>query len=241
MKRPDSDKWIEAMQCELKSLADNETASYVKYEHPQNIIDSKWVYTIKRHADGSIDRYKARFVCKGFSQKLGVDYEEIFAPVSKHTSFRALCAYAAANSLSIRHMDVNTAFLNSRVNEEMFVKQPEGFVNEGPNGEVLVLKLHKSLYGLKQAPRNWHATVNEFILSLNFQNSDADSCVYVRQDKCIILLYVDDLIIFTPNDQQSDVLAKTFSDRFKMSDLGPISLLSWNRGTAESGARYYIP
>ena len=114
-----------------------------------NVIDGRWVFTTKRAADGTVIKYKARFVCKGYTQQYGIDYSEVFAPVSKHTSFRVVMAHAAKYGRVTRQMDVKTAFLKSTVDELVYVKQPQGFEKIGADGEELVMKLNNSLYGLK--------------------------------------------------------------------------------------------
>lgn len=220
-------EWEAAMNSEVNALISNGTASLIPQSMlPErcNVIGGKWVFTVKRHADGSVDRYKARYVCQGFRQKHGIDYDEVFAPVGKHTSFRMLIAYAAFHGLSTKHMDVKTAFLNSDVDENIYVKQPEGYRIVGVDGRPEVLKLNKSLYGLKQAPRNWHRLIDRFVNVLGFKSSDADACVYSRSDGTLLLLYVDDLVIFSKHESTLVALSKEFSDRFKMSDLGPVSL-----------------
>jgi Reverse transcriptase (RNA-dependent DNA polymerase) len=171
-----------------------------------NVITGKWLFNTKRLADGTVSRYKARYVCRGYTQQQGIDYNDVFAPVGKHTSFRVLIATAARNNYLIRHMDVKTAFLQSTVHETIYVNQPQGFEKFGGNGATLVMKLKRSLYGLKQSPRNWHSTVHQFLLSIGFTSSDADPCVYVRADQTIILLYVDDLLIMAVTDEVIDVV-----------------------------------
>lgn len=116
-------------------------------------MDCNWVYRIKQNKpDGSIARFKARLCAKGYSQRPGIDYGEIFAPVIRYESIRILSALAAIRDMEMQEFDVKSAFLNGELEEHIFMKQPEGFT-DNPN---LVCKLKKSLYGLKQSPRCWN-------------------------------------------------------------------------------------
>jgi hypothetical protein len=121
------------------------------------VVSSKWLFKIKHVADGSIGKYKERFVARDFSQKEAIDYEETFAPVSKYTSIRTIIALAAKMKWKLHQMDMKTAFLNGVIEEEVYIEQPRGFNVE--NRKSHVCKLKKALYGLKQAPRAWYGRV----------------------------------------------------------------------------------
>ena len=114
----------------------------------------KWVFKIKRNADGSISKYKARLVAKGYVQQHGVDYDEVFAPVARIETIRLIIALAAHEGWEIHHLDVKTTFLHGELKEEVYVVQPEGFYVAGKENKVY--KLKTTLYGLKQAPRLEH-------------------------------------------------------------------------------------
>ncbi|KAH9079752.1 hypothetical protein Ae201684P_017098 [Aphanomyces euteiches] len=184
-------------------------------------------FKVKEKADGSIDKYKARLVAKGYSQTFGIDYEETFTPVAKFTSIRVLLSLAAKHNLELQQMDVNTAFLNSDLDEDIYMEIPMGLNDhKNPGLSKPVLKLKKSLYGLKQAPRLWNQTIDGFMLSIGFVKSKADHCIYIkRQDEDIILvsLYVDDLILASNSDEMMQTTKIALSKRFKMTDLGPLS------------------
>ena len=150
---PENEKWKTAMQSEYDSLMKNETWKLVKLPENRDAIGSKWVFKIKRNADGSIDRYKARLVAQGYSQKEGIDFEETFSPVARFTSIRTILALANELNLEVHQMDVQTAFLHGKLSEEIYMEQPRGFEKAG--SENLVCKLEKGLYGLKQASRCW--------------------------------------------------------------------------------------
>ena len=173
-------QWEKAMQEEYDSILSCGTWSLVKLppNSDRQAIGCKWVYKIKRKADGSVERYKARLVAKGFNQKEGIDYNETFAPVAKFCSIRALLALAAREDMEIHQMDVKTAFLNGDLDEDIYMKQPQGYVVDGK--EDYVCKLHKALYGLKQAGRAWYKKIDNVLLhTLGFKRSQADHCVYV--------------------------------------------------------------
>ena len=219
--RPDWKQWEKAVLDEYQSLIDNETWEVAKLPKGKNLVGSKWVFKVKENADGSIDRYKARLVAQGFSQKFGVDYEDTFAPVAKFTSIRTILAIGANRDMEIHQMDVKTAFLNSKLQEEIYMKPPPGF--ETPDGSVL--KLKKTLYGLKQSPREWYKTLAEYLKTLGFRQSNADTCIFVKWENdelTIISVYVDDLIILSDSMKTLQDVKQAMNHRFKMSDLGEL-------------------
>ncbi|GKA99401.1 zinc finger, CCHC-type containing protein [Tanacetum coccineum] len=171
--------------------------------------------------DGTIDKFKARLVIQGFRQKEGIDYFDTYAPVARITTIRLLLALAAIHNLVIHQMDVKTAFLNGDLDEEVYMKQPEGFVM--PGNEHKVCKLVKSLYGLKQAPKQWHQKFDEVVLSSGFHLNQSDKCVYSKFDNSgkgvIICLYVDDMLIFGTDQNQVDKTKKFLCHRFSMKDM----------------------
>src|SRR6195952_2542448 len=171
MARPDANLWLTAIEAEYESLQRTDTYELTQLPGGRQAIGCKWVFKIKRHADGSIDRYKARLVAKGFSQKEGLDYKETFAPVAKFASIRALLALAAHQDYEVHQMDVKTAFLNGDLDVELYMQQPEGFV---AGEEHLVCKLQKSIYGLKQAGRAWFEKINAALIKMAFAPLDSD-------------------------------------------------------------------
>ena len=125
------------------------------------MVTSKWLYKVKHVADGNIEKFKARFVARGFSQVEGVDYEETFAPVARYTSIRSIISIAEEMGWKIHQMDVKTAFLNGFIQEEVYIEQPQGFEVHGKESHVCRLK--KALYGLKQAPRAWYSRIDTYL------------------------------------------------------------------------------
>ncbi len=148
----DKEKWIKAMSEELTSIKENKTWSLVDLPHGKSPIGCKWVFKLKKDATGKIIRYKARLVAQGFTQKFGVDYDEVFAPVAHPVTTRILLSVASKENLIVKQFDIKSAFLNGDLNEEVYMKQPPGYI-EGDK----VLKLHKAIYGLKQAARAWNS------------------------------------------------------------------------------------
>jgi hypothetical protein len=230
MKHPQATEWLLAGQAEYQSLVDNKTWELVDPPRDgHNILRTRWVFTKKLKADGSIDRFKARLVVQGFRQRPGVDYNEIFSPVVRMEVLRTLFGIAARLNYEIHQMDVKTAFLNGGIDAVVYIHQPEGFVDRlNPKAACL---LRKSLYGLKQSPRIWYSTFVEFMTSLGFVRTRKDRCVFVKRYGNMLVyisLYVDDLLIFAPNTLIVNELKQAFMRRFQMTDCGEVSyILGW--------------
>jgi hypothetical protein len=189
-------EWADAMTEEYQSIIKNDVWEIVPRPKSKDVVSSKWLFKIKHVADGSIEKYKARFVAHGFSQKEGIDYEETFAPVARYTSIRTIIALAAKMKWKLHQMDVKTTFLNGVIEEEVYIEQPQGF--EVEDRKTHVCKLKKALYGLKQAPRAWYGRIDSFLTSLGFTKSKVDSNLYFKvmnDEPVILLLYVDDLFL----------------------------------------------
>ncbi|KAJ9509139.1 hypothetical protein QJQ45_001625 [Haematococcus lacustris] len=221
---PQADMWIEAMNAELASLHSNQTWSLEERPANARVLPTKWVLKVKRDAAGNVERYKARLVAKGYFQQSGVDVGDVYAPVSKHTTLRALLAKAEAENMEVHQLDFETAFLNGVLEEHevIYVQQPEGF-REGSSNTVC--RLHKALYGLRQAPRAWHARLCEELLAMNFKSSEADPALFtlhLPSGTVYLLVYVDDCLLCT---QQGDTTGLAYvkqklSSVFKLKDLG---------------------
>ena len=205
------------------SLHENHTYELVKLPKGKRALKNKWVYRLKTQEHSSQPKYKARLVVKGFSQKKGIDFEEIFSPVVKMSSIRVVLGIAASLNLEIEQLDVKTAFLHGDLEEEIYMEQPEGFKESGK--ENLVCRLKKSLYGLKQAPRQWYKKFDSFMTDHGYHRTTSDHCVYVKNfsdgDFVILLLYVDDMLIVGRDTIKIDRLKKELSKSFAMKDLGP--------------------
>jgi hypothetical protein len=215
-------KWQEAMEKEMESLHKNDVWELVDLPKDRKAVGSKWVYKIKTDSDGSVERYKARLVAQGYSQKYGLDYDETFSPVVRFESVRTVVSLAAQQGLKLHQMDVTTAFLNGELEEEVYMKQPEGF--EVPGKEHLVCKLRRSIYGLKQSPRCWNATLDGKLKRMGFSQTKGDPCIYTAQDgePFIIGVYVDDILLAGKSDRRMAEVKTTLSDEFNMKDMGEL-------------------
>ena len=187
-------------------------------------IGLKWVFKIKRNADGSISKYKARLVAKGYVQRHGVDFDEVFASVARVETIRLIIALAASNGWEIHHLDVKTAFLHGHLKEEVYVTQPEGFVVRGE--EQKVYKLKKALYGLRQAPRAWNIKLNQILRVLKFERCSKEPSLYrkvVKQELLVVVVYVDDLLVTGSSLRLIQEFKLEMATKFEMSDLGPLT------------------
>ncbi|GJQ97236.1 retrotransposon protein, putative, ty1-copia subclass [Tanacetum coccineum] len=218
---PDKAIWQGAMDEEMNSIKVNEVWTEVDPPSNTKIVRSKWLFKKKTDMDGEVYTYKARLVAKGFTQTYGVDYEEIFSPVADIRAIRILIAIAAYYDYEIWQMDVKTAFLNGRLDEDIYMEQPEGYVN--PKYPNRVCKLQRSIYGLKQASRQWNKRFDEEIKKFGFTQNRDEPCVYRKasgSNVVFLILYVDDILIMGNNiprlKEVKDYLGKCFS----MKDLG---------------------
>jgi hypothetical protein len=186
-------------------------------------IGCKWIFKEKRNDAGKVERHKARLVVKGYTQKYGTDYEETFAPVVKFSSIRMLLTVATQNNIIVHQMDVDTAFLNGTIDEEIFMEQPPGYTQKG--NEHVVCNFNKSIYGLKQASRCWNNVFTKYVEGLQFRKGKADHCIFVRDEAdniTIIAVYVDDLILVTKNTDTMDRVKAGLVARFRMKDFGKL-------------------
>ncbi|GKB97559.1 putative RNA-directed DNA polymerase [Tanacetum coccineum] len=216
-------EWFEAIEDEMNSLHENNTFELVKLPKGKRALKNKWVYKLKTEEHTSRPRYKARLVVKGFSQKRGIDFDEIFSPVVKMGSIRVVLGLAASLDLEVEQMDVKTTFLHGDLDKEIYMEQPEGFQVKGKEGYVC--RLQKSLYGLKQAPRQWYKKFESVIGKQGYQKTSLDHCVFFQKfgddDFIILLLYVDDMLIVGKNIGRIAQLKRDLSKSFSMKDLGP--------------------
>ncbi|GJR70242.1 retrovirus-related pol polyprotein from transposon TNT 1-94 [Tanacetum coccineum] len=216
--------WIEAMQEELHEFERLEVWELVPPPDKAFVISLKWIYKVKLDELGGILKNKARLVARGYRQEEGIDFEESFAPVARLEAIRIFLAFAAHMNMVIYQMDVKTAFLNGNLREEVYVSQPDGFVD--PDKPNHVYKLKKALYGLKQAPRAWYDMLSSFLLSNDFSKGSVDPTLFIRRegnDLILVQIYVDDIIFAASTPELCDLFAKIMCSKFKMSMMGKIS------------------
>lgn len=219
--RDDWPQWQEAIQSEYTSLIKNKTWSVCDLPVDRKAITNKWVFKLKRKADGRVDKYKARLVARGFTQKFGFDYSETYAPVAKLVTLKVLLAVANHRDMHIHQMDVKSAFLNGELTEDIYMELPEGFKQNNK-----VCKLNKALYGLKQASRAWNEKFNDFMIRNGFKQCNSDACLYVKVQNGItiyVLLYVDDILIFCSDLKRINTVKSLLSNEFEMTDMGKAS------------------
>ena len=204
------------MKEKVQSLIENKTWILCSPPKGRHVLRGKWVYKLKRGIDGSVVRFKARWVVRGFEQREGLDYNETFAAVVKPMSYKAIFAIAVVNDWELEQMDVVTAFLCGYVDEEIYVELPGGFGKPGK-----VCRLRKALYELKQFSRVWYNTLATFLRDQGFLAMDADLSVFAN-GKVIIVIYVDDLLITGPRKADIQWVKDVLHGRFKMIDLGPM-------------------
>jgi hypothetical protein len=192
---------------------------------------------VKKDANGN-DRYKARLVARGFSQKEGIDYDETFPPVVRRETFRLLISLAVELKLNMCHMDVKTAFLHGGLHEVVFMKQPKSFVVKGEETKICLLQ--KSIYALKQASRMWNRKIHSVLIGLKFRQSKHETCVYYFwRDKTVVIiaLYVDDHFILSNDEQKTLEIKRALMSEFEMVDLGKTRLcLGMNISYDETGS-----
>ncbi|GJR37681.1 retrotransposon protein, putative, ty1-copia subclass [Tanacetum coccineum] len=218
---PESKKWLDAMNVEMQSMKYNDVCVLVELPPNARTVGSKWLFKKKTDMDGAVYIFKARLVAKGFTQTYGVDYEETFSPVADIRAIRILIAIAAYYDYEICQMDVKTAFLNGHLSEEVYMEQPEGFVN--PKYPNHVCKLKRSIYGLKQASRQWNTRFDDEIKKFGFTQNRDEPCVYQKASGsyvAILILYVDDILLMGNNIPMLQDVKSYLGRSFAMKDLG---------------------
>jgi transposase InsO family protein len=227
---PYAGHWFDALEKEYEQMENFKTWDLQDLPMGRKAISCKWVFDIKPslNGDGSVRKFKARLVIKGFSQRAGIDYNETFSPVAHHESFRIILAIAAQHALYLRQIDIVGAFLNGKIDDEIYMNQPEGFIVKGQENKVC--RLNKALYGLKQAGMIWNQNLDDFLRTvLNFQQTRADPCVYVYkklQSMVILGVYVDDILLAHNDEALCDTIVGKFATKWDITDLGcPARLL----------------
>ncbi|KAL0313918.1 UNVERIFIED_CONTAM: Retrovirus-related Pol polyprotein from transposon RE1 [Sesamum angustifolium] len=214
-------EWREAMNHELTALENNHTWELTTLPEGKRAIGSKWVYKVKLNPDGTVERYKARQVAKGYNQIEGVDFFDSFSPVAKTITVRIMFSIASACSWPIHQLDISNAFLHGYLDEAVYMTPPEGY--EAPSG--MVCKFKRSLYGLKQASRQWNLEFTTQLTAYGFRQSVNDHCLFTLSSAhgfLALLVYVDDVLITGTSDTLIQNV-KSYLDRlFTIKDLGSV-------------------
>nr|GEV47133.1 retrotransposon protein, putative, Ty1-copia subclass [Tanacetum cinerariifolium] len=218
----DKDEWVRAMEEEMSFLMKNHTWELVDQPPGQKLVSCKWLYMIKEGIEGvQKPRYTARLVAQGFIQRAGIDYNEVFSPVVRHTSIRVILSLTACEDYELDQLDVKTAFLHGNFKETIYMRQPPGF-KEGTGNKVCLLK--KYLYGLKQSPRQWYKRFDVYMINNRFSRISYDSCVYFKEFApgmyIYLLLYVDDMLIACKSKSEIEYTTGLLRKEFDMKELG---------------------
>ncbi|KAJ1038018.1 hypothetical protein NDA10_000757 [Ustilago hordei] len=217
---PDQIHWHETIKAEMDGLESMHIWETVDQPKNMNLVDLKLVLQVKTDANGIPYKFKARFCACGFSQKEGIDFDEIFAPVVTRDAIQTILTIAAKLDWEMDSIDVTQAYLNANLHHNVYLKLPEGA--EVPVGKVY--KLLKSLYGLKQSSQEWHKELNTHLHSLGFFPLLNIPCVYLKgvgASQVIIAIYVDDMLIVSPQQNQINKMKKAIIDKWKITNNGP--------------------
>lgn len=214
---PYAKQFKQAMAEEWSALERNDTWELTELPPDRQAISCKWVFKVKRNSDGQIERFKARLVVRGFSQRPGLDYGETFAPVATIDSIRILLALAASKRMKLLHFDITTAFLNGNLEEEIYMSLPENYAD----AKGRVCRLKRSLYGLKQASRCWNDTFTSYLKTMGLIALKKDPCIFVRASsqgeiELVLAIYVDDGLLISCDEQLMDALINQLQNKFKM-------------------------
>lgn len=216
--------WNKAMEDEFKALQLNNTWELVEPNKEMKIVGNKWVYKLKYNPDGSIARHKARLVAKGYHQIAGVNYTETFSPVAKSATVKVVLGLAVNQGWDVNQIDVNNAYLNGDLNEEVFMDQCKGFVDKKfPNH---LCRSKKVLYGLKQAPRTWYEKLRCALPEWGFKNAISDTSLFYtrsRKELVIVLVYVGDILVTGSEPKQIQGVIEKVKGKFALKELGSLS------------------
>ena len=214
------------MDKELASLKENNVYDLIPRSAVpagSKVIGSRWVFKVK-----SDYTFKARLVCQGYAQRPGIDCGATYAPVCRIESQRILMAIACHHDWDIIMLDVKTAFLQSPIDTPTYVRQAPGYEKLDATGKPFVMKLKQAVYGLRTASRVWHLTLDKALRLLGFKGTKTDPCMYILQIEggyCILTIYVDDILLTSPDRKLLATTKKKLMDRFTMTDLGEVSLI----------------
>lgn len=220
---PDRDQWIDAMKDELQAFEENEAWVQVSdLPSDKTLVQCKWVFKKKVNSDNNVC-YRARLVAKGFTQRRGIDYDDTFSPVVRHSTLKLLFALSVQLKLDFTHLDVKTVLLNGFLKEDIYMVQPD--IDCDLNKKKVIVKLNKAIYGLKQSARSWYERVEQCLCEEGYKKSYIEPCVFTKMNddvKIVIALYVDDFFVFSNNQEETDKLISLLSSKFKIKNLGQV-------------------
>ncbi|GKA07039.1 retrotransposon protein, putative, ty1-copia subclass [Tanacetum coccineum] len=223
---PEFNKWFEAMNTEMQSMKDNKVWVLVDLSPNGRTVGSKWLFKKKTNMDGNVHTFKARLVAKGYTQTYSVDYRETFSLVANIRAIRILLAITAFYDFEIWKMDVKTAFLNGHLSEDVYMVQPEGFVDLKHANKVC--KLQHFIYGLKQASRSWNKRFDVEIKKIGFTQNPNEPCVYLKasgSNVAFLILYVIDILLIGNNVTMLKEAKSWLCKCFSIKDLGEASYI----------------
>lgn len=216
--------WRDFMGLEIGAFQRTETWRVTELPPGKKAIECKWLNTIKYNADGTTERQKSRLVAKGYTQEEGVQYQDTFSPVAKMATLKIILSLAPKLKWSLTQLDISNAFLNGDLEEEIYMKLPPGYA-ELTGEEVsptVFCRLHKSIYGLKQASRQWFIKFSTTLTGFGFRTCFGDHTMFVKEDVkgfLVVLVYVDDILIASTNDDMVVELKSQLISAFKLRDL----------------------
>jgi len=211
------------MEDELEALSSNQTWILVPLPSGKKVIGCRWIYKIKHKSDGTIDRYKAHLVAKGYTQLEGLDFLDTFAPVAKLTTLRLLLVLVASHNWDLKQLDVNNVFLHGDLLEEVYMNQPPGVVVPNPH---FACKVQRSLYGLRQASKQWYAKLSNFLLNNGYILSVVDHTLFLKTNYnhiTALLVYVDDIVLTRNNTEEITHITTLLHQHFKIKNLGDLT------------------
>ena len=220
MNTEDAPAWTVAMEYELETINQYNTASLVDLPEGKKPLSTRWVFNKRAKPDSSL-QHKARLCVRGFEQREGIDFKETFAPTMNMKSFRILCGLAAKYKMIMRQFDIRSAFLNGELKEDIYVTQPPGF--EDKNFPNKVWKLNRALYGLRQSPRVWWQTLSSRLSDIKLVSTVGDDALFsgkLENKRIFIGVWVDDMPVLVPDEETGDLIRDILSEKFEIHDLG---------------------
>lgn len=243
LKSPESEYWREAVAKEYNGLISIGTFEFVpksSLKAGTNVMRCHLVFDVKRQSDGSIEKFKARLVADGNTQRHGVDFDRVFSTVAKLSTLRLLLVLAACEDYNLSSIDIRQAYLQATLSEELYMDVPPGLTNVDENGNALVVKLRRSLYGLRQAGREWHTLLASTLREWGFVQSTIDVCMFSYSrgsSKMWIVVWVDDCVIADNDAALREEFVSWLGTKFPVEDKSDLSWILHVKVTRERERR----